>query len=134
MTQQYERGDLVLTGPLTNIALALRLDPTLAHRVVTVTIMGGCFDVEWAYAEFNFACDALAAAEVLSAAWTTPPTLVGLNVTCQAFLPHMLVEQIAESTDPVAITASAVLRSLDPLGWNEASGDGLEIFDACAFA
>mmetsp|Transcript_77553 Transcript_77553/g.251065 ORF Transcript_77553/g.251065 Transcript_77553/m.251065 type:complete len:332 (-) Transcript_77553:37-1032(-) len=128
--------DLVLTGPLTNVALALRREPTLAREVGRVTIMGGCFDVDWAYSEFNFASDALAAAEVLSADWAAPPVLVGLNVTCQALLSPALVARItaAGRQSAVARTAAAVVDSIDPSGWNASSGEGWEMFDACALA
>eukprot|EP00929_Paragymnodinium_shiwhaense_P064428 TRINITY_DN32262_c0_g1_i1.p1 TRINITY_DN32262_c0_g1~~TRINITY_DN32262_c0_g1_i1.p1 ORF type:complete len:338 (+),score=7.21 TRINITY_DN32262_c0_g1_i1:74-1087(+) len=132
--REHQDVDLVFTGPLTNLALALRQDPSLAGRVRTLTIMGGCFWVDWAYAEFNFASDPIATAEVLSANWTVPPVIVGLNLTCQAHLPPWLVSLIGKAQEPVASTASAILRHIDPHGWNESSGDGWEMFDACALA
>merc|ERR1712108_105786 len=49
-------------------------------------------------------------------------------------LPSWLVEQISNAHGSVAQTAAKVLRSIDPLGWNESSGDGWEMFDACALA
>ena len=69
-------------GPLTNIALALRLDPSIAGKVDGVTIMGGAVEcpgnvTEWA--EANIWNDPHAAAEVLATDWTV--TLVGLDVT-----------------------------------------------------
>lgn len=41
---------LVAIGPLTNVAAALRLDPTLAERLLGLTTMGGVYD-EGAFAE-----------------------------------------------------------------------------------
>ncbi len=77
-------GEIVLcpVGPLTNIALALRLDPSITQKVANVVIMGGAVEAagnvtEWA--EANIWNDPHAAAEVLSADW--PMTLVGLDVT-----------------------------------------------------
>ena len=69
-------------GPLTIIALALKLDPMIAGKVAGVTIMGGAVDcpgnvTEWA--EANIWHDPHAAAEVFAADW--PTTLVGLDVT-----------------------------------------------------
>ena len=69
-------------GPLTNIALALRLDPSIVGRVAGVVAMGGAFEcpgnvTRWA--EANIWNDPHAAAEVFAANW--PITLVGLDVT-----------------------------------------------------
>jgi purine nucleosidase len=75
---------LVATGPLTNIALALRREPALAGNVRDFVIMGGSSgrgNVTPA-AEFNIAVDPEAAAIVFSAGWTV--TMVGLDVTLQA--------------------------------------------------
>ena len=61
---------LVAVGPLTNIAQALRLDPQLAQRVASLTVMGGAFGVNGQSgnvtpaAEANIHNDARAAAEV----------------------------------------------------------------------
>ncbi|MET8154549.1 nucleoside hydrolase [Actinoplanes sp. NPDC049668] len=73
---------VVATGPLTNLALALRREPGLAELVRTVTVMGGAVRVPGnitGHAEANIANDPAAAAEVLDAAW--PVTLVPLDVT-----------------------------------------------------
>ena len=75
---------LVATGPLTNIALALRREPRLAGWVRDFVIMGGSAtrgNVTPA-AEFNIAVDPEAAAIVFGAGWQV--TMVGLDVTLQA--------------------------------------------------
>ena len=77
--------ELCPVGPLTNIALALRLDPSITEKVAHVTIMGGAVEkrgnvTEWA--EANIWNDPHAAAEVLAADW--PMTLIGLDVTEQS--------------------------------------------------
>ena len=75
---------IVATGPLTNLALALRLDPTLPDRVRDVTVMGGAVRVPGnitPHAEANIANDPEAAAAVLAAGWDV--TLVPLDVTLQ---------------------------------------------------
>ncbi|MDJ0614285.1 MAG: nucleoside hydrolase [Rhizobiaceae bacterium] len=79
-------GEITLcpVGPLTNIALALRLDPTIASKVKGVTIMGGSIDEGGnvtPHAEANIWQDPHAADEVFAANW--PMTLVGLDVTHQ---------------------------------------------------
>jgi len=75
---------LVATGPLTNIALALRRQPRLADWVRDFVIMGGSAsrgNVTPA-AEFNIWADPEAAAIVFSAGWTVRMT--GLDVTLLA--------------------------------------------------
>jgi purine nucleosidase len=75
---------LVATGPLTNVALAIRRDPGLVTQVRDFVIMGGSSargNVTPA-AEFNIAVDPEAAAIVFAAGWTV--TMVGLDVTLQA--------------------------------------------------
>ena len=74
---------LIATGPLTNIALAVRREPRLVHQVRDFVIMGGSAgrgNVTPA-AEFNIAVDPDAAAIVFGAGWTV--SMVGLDVTHQ---------------------------------------------------
>lgn len=78
-------GEITLCpiGPLTNIALALRHDPSIADKVKDVVIMGGGLDRGNVtdHAEANIWNDPHAADEVLAAHW--PVTMVGLDVTTQ---------------------------------------------------
>lgn len=71
---------LVPTGPLTNIALALRLAPDLAGRIAGISLMGGgTFGNVSAVAEFNLWADPEAAAEVFT--YGGPLIMSGLDVT-----------------------------------------------------
>jgi inosine-uridine nucleoside N-ribohydrolase len=73
---------LVPTGPLTNIALALRAAPDLASRIAGISVMGGgTFGNRTAAAEFNIWCDPEAAAMVFS--YGGPLIMAGLDVTHQ---------------------------------------------------
>jgi purine nucleosidase len=75
---------LVATGPLTNVALAVRRQPDIVTQVKDFVIMGGSAgrgNVTPA-AEFNIAVDPEAAAIAFGAGWTV--TMVGLDVTLQA--------------------------------------------------
>ena len=71
-------------GPLSNIAMALRLAPDIAARIERLVIMGGAMGLGnvTPAAEFNFHVDPQAAAVVMGAG--LPVTLFGLNVTHQA--------------------------------------------------
>jgi purine nucleosidase len=86
---------LVPLGPLTNIALALRLAPHIAGLVKEVVIMGGS-----AYAvgnitpaaEANIHADPHAAEIVFSAGW--PLTMVGLDVTTRIIMTPDYLEEL----------------------------------------
>ncbi len=73
-------------GPLTNIALLLRLHPELASRIAHVCLMGGSIGDgnATASAEFNVYADPEAAAIVFESG--LPITMMGLDVTHQAVL------------------------------------------------
>jgi purine nucleosidase len=78
------RGDLtmVFVGPLTNLAVALALEPALPEMVSRTVIMGGAFDVPGnatRFAEFNIAVDPEAARIVAESGLDV--TWVGLDVT-----------------------------------------------------
>lgn len=75
---------LVATGPMTNIALALREEPRVAEWAASFAIMGGSFTRgnTTPAAEFNIYADPEAAAEVFTAGWQV--VMVGLDLTLQA--------------------------------------------------
>lgn len=73
---------LCAIGPLTNLALALELDPDIADTVAGVIVMGGSIRAGGnvsPYAEANVWLDPHAAERVFAAGW--PLTMVGLDVT-----------------------------------------------------
>jgi purine nucleosidase len=74
---------VVAIGPLTNVALALALEPRLAGAVREIVVMGGVYlghtNVAAMPGEFNFWVDPEAAAMVLASG--APLRLVGLDVT-----------------------------------------------------
>lgn len=84
---------MCLTAPLTNFALALRKDPTIADNIEELVIMGGAVaegNITPA-AEFNFFCDPEAADIVLSAGIKT--SIIPLDITHQITItPQRIVE------------------------------------------
>ncbi len=95
---------LVALGPLTNLAIALRLEPALAHTVREVVMMGGALRVPGNVtpcAELNVLADAHAAQIVLHAGW--PIRQVPLDVTERALLKQSQAHELA--TTGSSITA-----------------------------
>jgi len=82
-TRAHEGLWLIPTGPLTNIALAIRLDPLLVRRVAGISLMGGGIRIGnvTATAEFNIWCDPEAASIVFGSG--APLRMCGLDVTHQ---------------------------------------------------
>ena len=93
---------LVPIGPLTNIALALKKDPSIASKVKQVVIMGGAARVDGNVspaAEANIWNDPHAAQVVFEAPW--PTVMVGLDVTYQTIMPAEPMQRIAAAAPKV---------------------------------
>jgi inosine-uridine nucleoside N-ribohydrolase len=93
---------LVTLGPLTNIALAVKKDPTIVPLVQDVIMMGGSLsggNITPA-AEFNVHVDPEAAQIVFSAGWRL--TMVGLDVCRKTLLTRERLQAIAGAHGGVA--------------------------------
>ncbi len=92
---------LVFVGPLTNLATAIALDPTLPERIGRLVVMGGSLQGGnvTPYAEFNIGADPEAAAQVFAACSLT---MVGLDVTMQVTLTREMCAKLAGLTTPEA--------------------------------
>ena len=84
--ESTEKVTLVATGPLTNIALFLKLYPELVSNVQQIVFMGGSASRgnRTPYAEFNIWMDPEATDVVLKSG--LPLTMCGLDVTHQALV------------------------------------------------
>jgi inosine-uridine nucleoside N-ribohydrolase len=93
---------LIAIGPLTNLVLALELNPTIADVVKEIILMGGnafCAGNATPAAEANVLSDPEAADIVLGANWQV--TMVGLDVTHKVFMHNSVLEKIAENRTPL---------------------------------
>ncbi|MGH9460396.1 MAG: nucleoside hydrolase [Vicinamibacteria bacterium] len=99
MARRYP-GELVLytAGPLTNIALAIRLAPDIVGKIRAVHTMGGAIHLNQM---FNFWWDAEAAAMHLRTPWRETE-LTPIDVCHKTQMTRALIERIASADTPLA--------------------------------
>ncbi|MBI4165058.1 MAG: nucleoside hydrolase [Acidobacteria bacterium] len=132
LVNRYPREiTLVPVGPLTNIALALKKDPSIATKVKKVVLMGGSIagGNATAVAEANIYNDPEAALAVFEAGW--PLTMVGLNVTERTLFTRAELGQLAKEKGQQARFATAVLTFLVDLA-EKLGGEGTPMHDPLA--
>ena len=123
---------LVATGPMTNVALALRKEPRVAQWAASFVIMGGSFTRgnTTPAAEFNIYADPEAAAEVFAAGWQV--VMVGLDLTLQALVTDAIRERML-ALGPLGRELVVPLATF----WNDPQDPdwgGQAVHDVCAVA
>lgn len=124
-------GDVVVvaTGPLTNLANVIQVDPTIAERITRLVVFGGAFGVPGdvatdgtdgaALAEWNMYLDPVAAEEVFSAG--IPTELIPLDAARRAPVTRAFVALLAGRADtPSSRFVAAGLAALVEAGAIEA--------------
>jgi purine nucleosidase len=119
-----ERVDILMIGPLTNLALALRLEPAIVNGIGTLTIMGGTVygrGNTTPAAEFNIFADPEAAHVVLSeqietviVAWEPCTTHRLLGADLDALLARVPAAPVRDFS---AALASHARRGIASRGW-----------------
>jgi inosine-uridine nucleoside N-ribohydrolase len=125
---------LVPTGPLTNLALALRKAPELARRLERIVLMGGAVrdsNVTPA-AEFNIYVDPEAARIVFESG--APIVMVGLDVTNRARLSFADIDELASWNGKVSRVLAPLLRFFARANREVFGFDGAPLHDALAVA
>lgn len=126
---------LILMGPMTNLALALRKAPELATHLKEVVAMGGARSEGGnitASAEFNIWADPDAAHEVLAS--PAKVVMLGLDVTHQVRVSEPRIVAIEAIDNDAARTVAAMLRFSQRIertivGWHSAP-----LHDPCTVA
>ena len=95
-TLMESQGDITLvpTGPLTNIAMAMRLEPRIIPKIKEIVLMGGSYQLGnvTPAAEFNIYVDAEAAHIVFSSG--IPIVMLGLDVTRKVLCVPTVVDRM----------------------------------------
>lgn len=106
---------LICLGPLTNIALALKIEPRLCQYIKQVIIMGGAVIANGnatPAAEFNILKDPHAADQVFTAGFKL--TMVGLDVTQKVILDEAFFETLASGQKAFsALLSKSLLKYRD---------------------
>lgn len=89
-------GDITLvpTGPLTNIAMAMRMEPRIIDKIKEIVLMGGSYQLGnvTPAGEFNIVADAEAAYVVFTSG--RPIVMMGLDLTRQALCYPEIVDRM----------------------------------------
>jgi inosine-uridine nucleoside N-ribohydrolase len=105
-------GDLtiVATGPLTNVATAMRREPRIVPKIQRIVLMGGAIGMgnTTPAAEFNIFVDPEAAHVVFTCG--RPVTMLGLDVTHQALATAKVRARIRALGSPVATLVDDLLN------------------------
>ncbi|KRK35932.1 pyrimidine-specific ribonucleoside hydrolase RihA [Levilactobacillus parabrevis] len=126
---------LVVTGPMTNIALFLRVYPELKGKIDRIVFMGGAMGLgNWTPSvEFNIYVDPEAAKIVLNAG--IPLTMAPLNVTHKAQILKPEIAAIGEINNPVANAFQGLLNFFEVYHENPKWGfKGAPLHDPCTIA
>lgn len=122
---------MVFVGPLTNLAVALSLEPKLPELVPNVVIMGGAFKVPGNVtpaAEFNIFADPEAADAVCASG--LPLTWIGLDVTHQVQLLRGDWDALEHDNRPQAV----LIRKVCDMHFTGRNALGVHLHDPLALA
>ncbi|HJD09086.1 MAG TPA: pyrimidine-specific ribonucleoside hydrolase RihA [Candidatus Ligilactobacillus faecavium] len=135
LRSQAEPITLVVTGPMTNIALFLRIHPELENKIKQIVFMGGAAgqgNVE-PTTEFNMAVDPEAAKIVINEG--IPLVMAGLNVTLKAQICSDDLEKIRKINNRVAQAITGQMEFYGKwYGQAEFGLAGTPVHDPCTIA
>ncbi|MEG0369830.1 MAG: nucleoside hydrolase [Hungatella sp.] len=130
--QQDGELELLVIGPMTNIAIALSLYPEIAEKIKHIWFMGGAVvggNVS-STAEFNIWVDPTAAKLVIESG--IPMTMVGLDVTEQAILNRQDAEEMRKMGTKASILTADLLEYM--FDRHHEGGEDAMMHDAVALA
>src|SRR5437764_2776726 len=129
-------GDITLvpTGPLTNIAAAMRREPAILSKIQAISLMGGAIGLgnRSPAAEFNIGADPEAAAIVFNCG--RPITMSPLEVTHQALATEEVLGRLRAANRPVANFVADMLAFFGETYRNVFGFPAPPVHDPCAVA
>jgi purine nucleosidase len=126
---------LICTGPMTNVATAIRRQPAILEYVEQVVSMGGAMREggnRSPSAEFNVLADPHAAEIVYDCG--RPVTAFGLDVTHQVLSTRERVERIRAIGNPVAAATAGMLSFFHRYDTKKYGSEGSPLHDPCPVA
>ena len=126
---------LVVTGPMTNVALAMQNEPMLAQRLGRIVAMGGARSEGGnitASAEYNIFADPHAAQIVFASG--CPIVCFGLDATHQVRATEARIAAIEALGTPAAAMAAAMLRFSRDVERDIVGGTDAPLHDPCPIA
>ena len=126
---------LVPTGPMTNIAMAIRREPAILDRIEQIVAMGGAMREggnRSPSAEFNVLADPHAAEVVYNCG--RPVTAMGLDVSHQVLSTRERVARIREVGNPVADATAGMLSFFHRYDTKKYGTEGAPLHDPCTIA
>jgi inosine-uridine nucleoside N-ribohydrolase len=123
---------ILALGPMTNLALAVRLEPTIVPLTRQVIVMGGSFRSRDRVPEFNVRCDPEAAQMVFSAGWVVH--VLGLEITRRVHFSRSDFSSLRDGNPAVELLraqAPGWIKRVEAMGWEQ---DGCALHDAVAVA
>ncbi|HCQ8444540.1 TPA: nucleoside hydrolase [Klebsiella oxytoca] len=128
---------LIAVGPLTNLAMACRLDPSIIKLIKEVVIMGGTtlrnshFGNKSPVAEANIHRDPHAAQIVFNCG--LPLTMVGLDVTHEVLLDNLRLNQLEHHSIPYTRMMYKIIQHYSIYASERYGLDGVRPHDLQAF-
>ena len=119
-------------GPMTNLALAIRLAPDIIPLTHQVIVMGGSFNVQDPAPEFNVRCDPEAAQIVFRSGWNVH--ILGLDITRRVHFSRRDFSSLPDGNPAVELLreqAPGWIDRMEAMGWEQ---DGCALHDAVAAA
>lgn len=123
---------ILALGPMTNLALAARLEPAIIPLTRAVIVMGGSFNIKNPMPEFNVRCDPEAAQIVFNSGWNVH--ILGLDITRRVHFSRRDFSSLSDGNPAVELLrkqAQGWIDRMEEMGWEQ---DGCALHDAIAAA